>query len=145
MRRNNCGIECTSDLARGRRPIIIAADISHRADPAATAAAAIWHLHGVNWYLERYYAITIRARVCMYMNATRRRANCAIDKIANAVSSHDVGSPPFWPRCSANADNLTFGARWWEYIVYSSNVVYFYSIQKLLTLLKYFVDTFPSI
>jgi len=66
-RRNNCGIECTSDLARGRHPIIIAADISHRADPAATAAAAIWHLHGVNWYLERYYAIMIRARarVCV--------------------------------------------------------------------------------
>jgi hypothetical protein len=40
-----------------QRSIITVTDISRRADPAATAA--IWHLRGVNWYLERYYAITM--------------------------------------------------------------------------------------
>lgn len=40
---------------------IVAVDISRGVDLAA--AAAIWHLRGVNWYLERYYAITI----CVYV------------------------------------------------------------------------------
>jgi len=55
-RRNNRGTECTSDPV-WRRSIITVTDISRRADPAATAA--IWHLRGVNWYLERYYVITM--------------------------------------------------------------------------------------
>lgn len=93
-RRNNCGIERTSDPV-WRRPIITVADISRRADPAATTA--IWHLRGVNWYLERYYTITTRVcmRVCAYVNATRRRTNCAIDKIANTVTSCNVGLSSF--------------------------------------------------
>lgn len=62
MRRDNRGIECSSDLACQLFYYIVAVDISCRVDLAA--AAAIWHLRGVNWYLERYYAITIC--VCMW-------------------------------------------------------------------------------
>jgi len=60
------------------RSIIIVTDISRRADPAATAA--IWYLRGVNWYLERYYAITMYtcAREC------KRERNETAEKLLSA-------------------------------------------------------------
>lgn len=100
MRRNNCGIECTSDLTRERRPIIIGGGYftSRRSSSYSCSCnlALAWRK-----LVSREILCDYDTRV--YVNATRRRANCAIDKIANAVSSHDVGSPSFWPRCAANA------------------------------------------